>query len=135
MAKAITTGARTLALLRKKGWMAAIVERWNPYVKIRQDLFGIFDIMAIAQGGVACGVQCTTNTNWAAHLDKIRSSPNYKKWLDLGGLILVVGWAKMGERGKRKLWTSKELYMTLESHPPIVVNGSTLPQEEGLGAE
>ena len=126
MAKAQTTGARTLKLLRDRGWMAAMVERWNPYVKIRQDLFGLFDIIALGPRDVVpgfgrniWGVQCTSNDSVAKHIEKMRRSPNYSEWLNRGGRILVVGWAKKGARGERKLWTPREIELTLAEYPPL----------------
>jgi hypothetical protein len=36
----VTPTQRSLAYLRAEGWQVAIVERWNPHARIRQDLFG-----------------------------------------------------------------------------------------------
>ena len=48
MPKSLPT-QRTLARLRQEGALeVAIVEHWNPHARIRQDLFGFIDILAIA---------------------------------------------------------------------------------------
>jgi len=39
--------ARTQCRLKVTGHLVANVERWNPFVKRRQDLFGIFDTLAL----------------------------------------------------------------------------------------
>ena len=46
---AISPTQRTLKRLREKEEypLVTIVERWNAFAKIRQDLFGIIDILAI----------------------------------------------------------------------------------------
>lgn len=130
MAKVQTTGARTLKLLRDRGWMCAMVERWNPYVKIRQDLHGLFDIHALQAAGICWGVQCTSNDSVAKHIDKMRRNKNYYEWLIRGGRILVVGWAKKGGRGERKVWTPREIELTLAEYPPLEEDAGTTNTEE-----
>lgn len=97
---------RTLAELRKIGWTCAIVERWNQYAKIRQDLFGFIDIVAIRPGEILA-VQACAGASHAARRDKIIAEPKSAQWLAAGGLIEIWSWRKAGERGKRKLWTPR----------------------------
>src|SRR5271167_4627948 len=47
MAK-ISPTQRSLKLLRERGWTCQVVERWNQWAKVRQDLFGCLDILAIS---------------------------------------------------------------------------------------
>lgn len=98
---------RTLAHLRKEGYLCQIVEHWNPYSHTRQDLFGFIDILAI-KPNVILGVQATSTSNLSARVKKIRSTPASEVWLASGGLIKVMCWSKKGPRGKRKLWTLTE---------------------------
>lgn len=96
---------RTLAWLRKQGYTAAVVERWNPHAKVRQDLFGFVDIVSIhpqIQG--LSGIQCTTTGHIPDRVRKILAEPRAKAWLTAGLSIHVIGWSKRGPRGKRKLW-------------------------------
>jgi hypothetical protein len=51
---------RTLAKLRKEGYLCAIVEKFNRFAGIRQDLFGFIDILAIREGEII-GVQTTSS--------------------------------------------------------------------------
>jgi len=114
MAKTSPT-VRSLALLRKAGYKAQVVERWNAYGRVRVDLFGFVDICAIKEGeaGVA-GVQTTSQGNVSARYKKILAISEAKLWLAAGNRILLHGWAKKGRAGKRKLWQVSEREITLE---------------------
>lgn len=121
---------RTIAHLKKLGYLApAVVEKWNPHVGIRQDLWGWCDIVAInpvAWKGkrdstmAACRiyepeivfVQCTTQANAASRVDKILAWPHLRELLGCGVQIEVWGWAKRGARGKRKLWSVRRVRVT-----------------------
>ena len=46
----MTPTQRSLKYLREQGYTVAIVERWNAFAKIRQDLFGFIDLLAIKPG-------------------------------------------------------------------------------------
>lgn len=111
---------RSLAALRKAGYDAAVCEKWNPHVRIRQDLFGVFDIIAITPVGILA-VQCTSGSNVASRLTKIGESESAKRWLRAGGMIEVHGWRKVGAAGKRKKWECR--VVAIEQHEPEDVNG------------
>ena len=95
---------RSLKFLRDSGWTVAIVEKWNQWAKIRQDLFGFADLVSIKAGEGIVAVQVTTKSNMSARVKKILSEPRALVWVQAGGKIEVHGWAKQGERGKRKKW-------------------------------
>lgn len=99
-----TPTKRTLDWLKADGWQAEVVERYNAYCRRRFDLFGGIDIVAI-RGPHTLGVQATTVDNQAARCAKLKELPAIDAWLAAGNLLWVVGWAKKGPRGKRKLWT------------------------------
>ena len=104
----MTPTQRSLKLLRDRGYMVAIVEKWNHYVKVRQDLFGIFDLLAI-RGDETVGVQTTSGSNVAARIAKITESDSAKLWnKSPNRKIIVHGWRLAGERGKRKTWQCRE---------------------------
>lgn len=92
-----TPTQRSLARLREAGYTVAIVERWNPHAKIRQDLFGFADLLAIRTGEIVL-VQTTTAVNIAARRKKIREEPRYLLWLAAGGKVLLHGWRKVKNR-------------------------------------
>ena len=87
----ISPTQRTLKQLRTDGFDCAIAEHWNPFAKIRQDLFGFIDILAVKKS-IICGVQCTSRTNHSARRKKILSLPMAKRWLIAGGLIAIYSW-------------------------------------------
>jgi len=97
--------ARTLAWLRSQGYAVAVVEHWNAFARRRIDAFGYLDLIAVhrAHRGVL-GVQATSGANVAHRVAKIASIPEARTWLAAGNRIWVVGWRKIGPRGKRKKW-------------------------------
>lgn len=96
---------RTLSLLRKYGYTSYIVEHWNQFARIRQDLFGGIDIVAIKVGqfGVL-GIQTTSYSNMSKRVKKLTAIPALKLWVECGNGLEVWGWKKAGKSGKRKLW-------------------------------
>jgi hypothetical protein len=101
----MTPTARTLEELRRQGYTAAVVEHWNPWAKIRQDLWGFLDVLAIKAGETGVlGVQCTTTDHASNRMQKAGENPNLPVWLASGNKFEVWGWAKRGARGDRKTW-------------------------------
>lgn len=45
---------------------------------------------------------------FAQHKAKILAVPEFQKWKEAGGIVLLHGWGKKGPRGKRKVWTLRE---------------------------
>jgi hypothetical protein len=103
----MTPTQRTLAECRKRGWTAAVVEKWNPHARIRQDLFGCIDIVALTPEGIL-GIQACAGSSHAARREKARQEPRLSAWLGAGARFSVWSWSKRGERGKRKLWALRE---------------------------
>lgn len=84
---------RTLAFLRASGYTAAITERWNPYARIRQDLFGIIDIVALGENETI-GVQCTSAANMSSRVQKIADAESTPLLRRAGWKLWVIGWRK-----------------------------------------
>ena len=80
-------------MLREQGYTCAITERWNHFAKVRQDLFGFADLLAIKPGEILA-VQTTTANHLADHRRKILSKDHHRKWLEAGGRIQLHGWNK-----------------------------------------
>jgi hypothetical protein len=94
---------RTLQHLREAGYpLVQVVERWNPYARVRQDLFGIIDVVAV--GADIVGVQTTSASNFAAHLKKITDSEALPVLRKAGVRVLLHGWRKRKGR-----WVLREL--------------------------
>jgi len=95
-------------MLRDQGWTAQVVEKWNPHGKVRIDLFGCIDLVAMRDGHKGLlGIQATTTGHIPDRVDKALLEPRLQTWLATGNRFQVVGWALRGARGKRKLWTVK----------------------------
>ena len=89
----LSPASRTLAQLRANGWHAVMVEHWNSFARIRQDLLGFGDILAIQPGSILL-VQATTFENMKARIEKIRGLETHRKWHEAGGHIEVWGWRR-----------------------------------------
>ena len=100
---------RTRDWLKSRGITSQIVERWNSFARIRQDLFGFCDIVAL--GGKITAIQVTSGQNVSARVAKIYESPEAREWLESGGLIEVHGWRKLA---KTRRWEVRRLSITLD---------------------
>lgn len=109
-----TPTQRSLKLLRERGYHASVVEKWNMHAKIRQDLWGFVDILAIRDGEIL-GVQTTSGAHVAERIKKIAASPLIATVLSAGVKVVVHGWDKKGPRGKMKRWECREELLTVES--------------------
>lgn len=116
---------RSLVYARKMGWSAAVVERWNAHAKIRQDLFGVVDLIVLGDG-IGIFVQATTGAHHAKRMEKISlllsaNTPNataLRRWLRMGHYLEVWSWSKAGARGARKVWTlRREPILTYQGVP------------------
>ena len=87
----------TLERLRADGYQAAVVEHWNPHARIRQDLFGFVDVLAV-RGTETLAVQATSVDHVAHRVTKIGDSPLVAAVRDAGLSIHVWGWAKKSGR-------------------------------------
>ena len=117
----MTPTARSLAYLRSHGYHAYCVERWIPQARVRKDVAGFMDILAWSKtplhGSDILAVQATTGANVSHRVDKIvhgllgADQQAYRDWKAGGRLVVVHGWAKQGARGKRKVWTLREVWV------------------------
>jgi hypothetical protein len=114
----MTPTMRSLVYLRKLGYHAQVVEKWNAFAKIRVDVFSFGDILAFRPGQPGSVlVQTTSGANHAARRTKILANPIALDWLKAGNWILLQSWRKGGAAGKRKLWTEKSEYICLDQFP------------------
>ena len=95
-----TPTQRTLKHLRAAGYgLVQVVERWNPHARVRQDLYGCIDVLAV--GSDIVGVQATSGSNVAARVRKLTDSPALPVLRKAGVRVLVHGWRKV--RGRWRL--------------------------------
>lgn len=84
---------RSLAELRKRGYLAQVVEKWIAAVKRRQDLYGFIDILAIRDDEIL-GVQATSGDHVAERVAKIAEHEHVGAVRKAGIRIAVWGWRK-----------------------------------------
>lgn len=82
--------ALSLAMLRAEGYTAEVVERRHTS-RLKTDLFGFIDIVAIRRGETLA-VQTTDTTNVAARVRKIAEAPLVGAVREAGWRIVVHGW-------------------------------------------
>jgi hypothetical protein len=104
----VTPTARSLAHLRKAGYIAAVVEKWVPQAKIRIDLFGCLDVLAVGHGHTV-GIQCTSGSNASSRLKKLQASDAVPVLREAGWKIQVHAWRKSA-RSRR--WELREIELT-----------------------
>lgn len=87
----------TLRNLRERGFTAEVVERWNPHARIRQDLFGIIDVIGVRRGETI-GVQSTSFKNRTSRIRKMAESDHIGALREAGWTLEVHGWRKIKNR-------------------------------------
>lgn len=97
---------RSLKLMRDQGYLCEITERWNPFAKIRQDLFNFVDILCVKDGKTVA-VQTTSYSNMSARIKKIQELDTYPIVQSAGWEIVVHGWKK-DKSGK---WMVREVFL------------------------
>lgn len=112
---------RTMRALRERGTICAVVEKWNPYGGdhgIRQDLFGILDIIALDPVRGVIGIQACSQSS-ASHLRKIKEDKVQETidWLSTPGTKFeLYCWRKLKIKrgGKAKRWYPKITELSME---------------------
>jgi hypothetical protein len=94
---------RSLALLRSRGYTAQVVERWNPFARVRQDLFGCIDVVAVGNGETV-GVQACSHGDVSKRLRKIAEAAAFTAIRAAGWRLVVMGWRKVKGR-----WAVREV--------------------------
>lgn len=88
----------TLRHLRAQGWpLVEVTEKWNPHAKIRQDLFGCIDVLAVGPQGTLA-VQTTTADHVADRYLKVMQHPSLPLMIAAEWAVVVHGWAKRSGR-------------------------------------
>ena len=98
---AISPTQRTLKRMKESGdyKLVQVVERWNSFARIRQDLWN-FDILGIQITGETHAIKVTTYGNMNARIKKITDSEYTPHLRDAGWVLLVEGWKKGDGRWK-----------------------------------
>lgn len=111
-----------MELCRKRGWVPAVVEKWNPHVKRRQDLYGFLDLVVMDDQPGLLGVQATGGRgDVASHVAKLAGIPAVAEWLGRGLRLEIWSWRQLaayrkdGTRAKRDRWAVRILRARLEA--------------------
>ena len=88
----MTPTQRSLAALRKLGYLVEVVEKWNSFTRTRKDLWGWADLLAIRRGEVLA-VQVTSE-GVANRVKKVMDSETIGRVREAGIRIEVHGWRK-----------------------------------------
>jgi hypothetical protein len=135
-----------LAEMRLRGWIAEITEHWNPFARTRNDLLGIFDLIAICDTylvkridddgyeRIPCqphllGVQVTSGDHHAHRRGKMLAHPNLRAWLATGAKAEIWSYAKRGGRGFAKKWERRREELTLTDLQSVPENPDLHGQE------
>jgi hypothetical protein len=114
--------ARSLARLRRLGYLADPVERWvanvGPEARgIRRDLWHFGDVLAVHPGRREfLIVQATSLPNVGARVAKAKGRPELALWLAAGGRFDVHGWTK-----RRGLWAAKVVEVRADDLADVVL--------------
>jgi hypothetical protein len=86
----------SLKKLREDGYLPFVVEKWNPFAKIRQDMWG-FDLIACKRDEIVL-VQATSASNVSARVHKVADLDTTARLREAGFRLLVWGWKKVKNR-------------------------------------
>jgi hypothetical protein len=107
--KSATPTQRSVALLRRESFVAAVVERRLPRCCVTVDAFGLFDVLAVrADVRGVVGVQATSGTNHASRVRKLLGSATLLTWLAAGNRAEVWSWTK-----RRGRWACRQQRLDL----------------------
>jgi len=92
-----------MKFLRDQGYLVAVTEKWNPHAKVRQDLFGFVDVLAI-RDGETLAIQTTSGGNLADRRKKILAHENLPMLQSAGWQVVLHGWRK----NSKSQWVVRE---------------------------
>jgi len=92
----VTPTQLTIRKLKADGYRLHVVERWNPFARLRQDCCG-FDILFWKRDEIGL-VQCTSASNLSARVKKIADMESTPTLREAGFKLLCWGWKKVRNR-------------------------------------
>lgn len=133
---------RSREKLKELGYATWITEKpFNPYTKRREDLFNLFDLVAIRDdiagvtGIQACGEDvsdhvCKVLKGYVGSKgDEIPPNPHLRIWLKSGNRAFIWAWRKRGAQGKRKLWELREVQFVINQAGDVVAQENEVTVE------
>jgi len=96
----MTPTARSMALMKKRGYQVFRVEYWNSFARKRYDLIGC-DLLVLKEGEPPTLIQVTTAEHRNARINKLNGLQSALLWVRIGGKILVHGWRPLTQSRRR----------------------------------
>lgn len=127
-----STAARTMSMLRKKGWVVALVEKYNVHSRKRHDLFGFADVIGMHPEHGILLVQVTSGQHVNARIKKMYNEAfkNVEIAIEAPNVnVEVHGWRKvktcthcgLQRYGKNRECECTGKHGTREKYIPIIV--------------
>ena len=101
---AISPTQRSLKHLRDQGYTVAVTEKWNPHARVRQDLFGFVDLLAI-RDSETLAIKTTSGSNLSARRVKVIEHENLPILFSAGWQVVLHGWLRKNSENK---WVLRE---------------------------
>lgn len=103
MPKQVNLTVKSRDKLKAEGFsLVQTVETWNSFARVKNDLFGIIDVLAVA-GGETLAVQVTSRDNMSSRRKKITESEAFPELVKAGWRVELHGWWKEKNRWQVKL--------------------------------
>lgn len=115
---------RTKQFLEEAGWYVEKTEHWNHFAKVRNDLLGFADLIALPKtidANFAILVQATSYTNHSARKQKILASKTARLWHKTGGQIWIISWRKIGKDKRKDVWAPRVECITTEEEAQTLI--------------
>ena len=87
------------AQLEAQGYQVGKTEHWNPFARIRVDLFGCIDLVALCPLRPLLAVQVTDSTHVSKRMDKSQALAS--QWVSTGNRFEVWGYYKRSKQPPR----------------------------------
>lgn len=118
-----STTKLTTDWLKERNLVYEKVEHWNPFARVRHDLFNIIDIVVL--GDNITGIQATSWANVNARIKKSMAEPFLVSWIKAGGKFEVWGWRREliapkgpGKGPRKGKWQCKRVIFFLKDGLP-----------------
>ena len=82
---------KTLFILKREGHLQAVVEHFNPHARVRQDLFGFIDVLALNAAGTTA-IQACARGDMSTRRNKILKHHNLRAVINANWRVELWGW-------------------------------------------
>lgn len=114
--------SRTLQALKRQGWRAQVVEKYNHHTRRTHDLFGFIDVLAVhPETGKTLAVQATSGSNGANRCNKIAEQchQELRDVFAAGWIVEVWAWRKLKTKTNQK-WFARIVQIAIDESGNLV---------------